>query len=97
METTQQSNNNARFDTKLQLFIHRYNQVHAICMVVRPSKLGPNTNNNYNIISTRSHKIKLIIPIRISPDPQQDKNTKNNPHLYAQVHEEILWFSSHNY
>ena len=96
LEIQQQNNNNARFDTKSQLFIHRYNWLHAMYLAISPYRLRPNTNKNWKISSARSNKIKLKNPIPASLDTQLDKTTKKNPHLYPQVHQEILWFLSHN-
>ena len=76
-------------ETTLQDLILNYNNIfikykllHAIFPTVRPSRLGPNTNNNYKISSTRSNKIQLIKPISATLDTQLHKNTKKNPHLY---------------
>ena len=60
----------------------KYNVLHEICPTLKPSRLGPNTNNNYKISSARSNKIQLKKPISATLDTQLDKNTKRNPHLY---------------
>ena len=46
----------------------KYNLVHEIWPTIRPSRLGPNTKNNYKISSTRSNKIQLTKPILATPD-----------------------------
>ena len=47
-------------------------------------------NSKYNNSFARPNMIQLANPIPDSPNTQLDKNTKKNPHLYPQVHQEFL-------
>ena len=62
---------------------------YAICPTIWPFGLGPNTTEIKKLVlqdPTRSN-LQLVLA---SLDTYLDKNTKKNPHLYPQVHQEIL-------
>ena len=46
--------------------------------------------NEITMITLQDPKWSNLQPISSSLDTQLDKNTKKNPHLYPQVHQETL-------